>query len=354
MTNDVVGLAQSDADTRWIGVRRHQALLVALGLGLVGDGVVRAGASIGEALVGIALLLAAVPLADGATVAQFTTVAVRFAGRSRWCSVSVLPADSGVRIEARGHATVRAYRFAHVGRLDLAGRDLDTADAVARYVDALAAAGEDRHLSLHVRTSPAGPVTLLAVDGDALPPPEWTRDDTLVAAVVDVAGRGGWLLERWGYVRTRDGARTVLRVRDYTASVPGHPVMARAQLVSDQTCVAVHAAVVSSPRGLRVAERAVHRHRSDGATSAAAGFRRTARVEHAFGRLREREAQVAAGRALLRLAVFVTVRGESLQELTAEVVRVRRALHESGLRVERGRGRQADWYCRQQPGGPSW
>jgi hypothetical protein len=107
-------------------------------------------------------------------------------------------------------------------------------------------------------------------------------------------------------------------------------------------------------RGRRLAERAVHRHRSDGAASAAAGFRRTARVEHSFARLREREAQVAAGRALLRLAVFVTVRAESLAELTVEVRRVRRALHESGLVAERGRGRQADWFALQLPGGPGW
>ena len=180
------------------------------------------------------------------------------------------------------------------------------------------------------------------------------RDDALVATTAEVEVRAGWLLERWSYVRTRDGARAVLRVRDFTASAPGHAVLGRAQLGSDQICVAVHAAVVSSPRGLRLAERAVHRHRSDGATSTAAGFRRTARIEHSFERLREREAQVAAGRALLCLAVFVTVRAESLSELATEVVQVRRALHESGLRADRGRGRQAEWYCGQLPGGPGW
>jgi hypothetical protein len=319
-----------------------------------GDGVVRARAPLFELFVGLTLALAAVPLAGGVTVAEFVAIAACFGVRSRWLTVGLERGDEGVHVAARGHATVRAYRLAHVGRLDLAGRDLEHADALARFVDAVASAGEDRHVSLHVRTAPAGAVTMLAIDGDAVPPSEWSRDDALVGPSLEVAGRHCWLLERWGYVRTRNGPRTVLRVRDYTASTPGHAVLARAQLVSDQLSVSVHAGVVSSTRGLRLVERAVHRHRSDGATSAAAGFRRTARVEHSFERLREREAQVASGRALIRLAVFVTVRSESLAELGAEVVRVRRALHETGLRVERGRGRQAEWYCRQLPGGPGW
>jgi len=354
LTNNAAGLAGSDVDTRWIGVRRHQALLVISGLGLVGDGVVRARSPLIELLAGLALGLAAIPLSNGVTVAEFAGVAARFALRPRWLTISVERGDAGVHVAARGRATVRGYRLAHVGRLDLAGRDLESADALARFVDAVASAGEDRHVSLHVRTAPVGPTTLLAIDGDAIPPPEWARDDALVAATADAAGHPSWLLERWGYVRTRDGVRAVLRVRDFTASAPGHAVLGGAQLASDQICVAVHAAVVSSTCGLRLAERAVHRHRSDGATSAAAGFRRTARVEHSFERLREREAQVAAGRALVCLAVFVTVRAESLGELGAEVVRVRRALHESGLRADRGRGRQAEWYCRQLPGGPGW
>jgi hypothetical protein len=354
LTNSAGGLAGSDVDTRWIGVRRHQALLVISGIALLGDAVVRARAPLFELLIGLALALGAAPLAGGATVAEFAAIAVRFALRSRWLGVGLERDDDGVMVTARGHTTVRAYRLAHVGRLDLAGHDVEHADALARFVDAVASAGEDRHVSLHVRTAPEGPTTLLAVDGDAVPPPEWCRDDDLVSVTSEISGPHAWVMERWSYVRTRHGARAVLRVRDFSASAPGHAVLGRAQLASDQTLVSVHATVVSSTRGLRIAERAVHRHRSDGATSAAAGFRRTARVEHSFERLREREAQVASGRALIRLAVFVTVRSESLSELGTEVMRVRRALHESGLRAERGWGRQGEWFCRQLPGGPGW
>src|SRR5665213_3246139 len=34
LMSDHLGLAESDADSRWIGVRRHQAVLVIVGLGL--------------------------------------------------------------------------------------------------------------------------------------------------------------------------------------------------------------------------------------------------------------------------------------------------------------------------------
>ena len=35
--SESLGLGEADADARWIGVRRHQAVLVVLGIGLLGD-----------------------------------------------------------------------------------------------------------------------------------------------------------------------------------------------------------------------------------------------------------------------------------------------------------------------------
>ncbi len=354
MTSDDVGLANADADPRWIGVRRHQAVLVLVGLGLIGDGVIRSRAPLVEVVIGAALVASCAPVFAGETVAEFAVVAARFALRARWSVVEVARRGADVRVSARGVASVRGYALAHVGRLDLSGRDLDVAESLGRFLDSLAAAGEDRHVSLHVRTQRDGARSLLALDGESTPPPEWTADADLVAGVVDVATGSGRLYERWGYVRTRQGPRTLLRVRDFTAAASGRPVLAAAQLASDQVTVSVHWGVVSAARGRRLAERAVHRVRSDGATSAAAGFRRTARVDRSFARLQSREAHVAAGRALLRLGVYVTVRAESLVELTAEARRVRRALHDAGVDTERGRGRQALWFCRALPGGPGW
>jgi hypothetical protein len=356
LTSERTGLASSDADPRWIGVRRHQAVLVLVGLALIGDGVMRARSPLVEIVSGTALAVAALPVAgtDAMTVAELAAIAVRYCLRSRWSQVAVIDLASQVRVEARGRAAVSTYRLNHVGRLDLAGRDVDGAESVAQFADAMAAAGEDGHLSWHVRTDARGAATMLSITGGAVPPAGWTRDREIAEQIVDTPGQPAWIYERWGYVRCPSGTRAVLRVRDFSAAPAERAALAHVQLKSEQICVAVHADVLSSTRGRRLAERAVHRHRSDGAASAAAGFRRTAVVERSFARLREREFQVAAGRALLRLGVFVTVRAESLPELLAELRHVRSALHESGLRSERGRGRQADWYCRQLPGGPGW
>jgi len=354
LTSEDVGLGDSDAHPRWIGVRRHQAALIILGVGLAGDGVVRARASLVEVVAGAALVISALPVADGHTLAEWAAVASRFLLRRRWSDVAVSVDGSSVSIETRGRATVRVHRLAHVGRLDLSGRDLEVADALASFVDAVAAAGDDQHLSLHVRTAPGGAATALATDANASPPPGWTRDDTLAGHIVDTPGVPAWLYERWSHVRTREGPRAVLRIRDFTGVVPHHSALGRVQLASDQCALAVHASVVATPRGLRLAERSVHGHRSDAAARVNSGFRRTARVDRSFARLAQRESQVAAGRALIRVACFVTVRAESLYELVGEVQRVRAALHEAGVREERGRGRQAEWYCAQMPGGPGW
>ncbi len=37
--SDLIALGPSDAEARWIGIRRHQALLAMAGLGLAGVGV---------------------------------------------------------------------------------------------------------------------------------------------------------------------------------------------------------------------------------------------------------------------------------------------------------------------------
>ncbi len=354
MTSDDLGLAHADADPRWIGVRRHQAVLVLFGLGLIGDGVVRPRAPLVEVVLGVVLVASCTPLATGETVAEVAVIAARFALRRRWSVVEVSREGPSVRVGAHGLAIVRGYALTHVGRLDLSGRDLEVTESLGRFLDSLASAGEDRHVSVHVRTQRDGARTLLVVDGDATPPPEWTPDADLVARVVDVTAPPGWLYERWGYVRTHEGPRTVLRVRDFTAASAGRPALAAAQLVSDQATVSVHAGIVSGARGRRIAERAVHRLRSDGATGAAAGFRRTARVDRSLARLQSREAHVAAGRALIRLGVYVTVRAESLVELAPEARRVRSALHDAGVDTARGRGRQALWFCRSLPGGPGW
>ena len=71
-------------------------------------------------------------------------------------------------------------------------------------------------------------------------------------------------------------------------------------------------------------------------------------------RLAQRETLVASGRALLRVAVYVSVHAQTKDELRTSLEAVLANAQEAGLRYERGLGRQATWLCQQLPGGPGW
>ena len=57
--SEYVALGEADAEARWIGIRRHQAALVIVGLGLAGDWVISPRAPVIEVVVGVVLLLCA-------------------------------------------------------------------------------------------------------------------------------------------------------------------------------------------------------------------------------------------------------------------------------------------------------
>jgi hypothetical protein len=56
----------------------------------------------------------------------------------------------------------------------------------------------------------------------------------------------------------------------------------------------------------------------------------------------------------VRLAVFVVVSAESLEDLQQCSTIIWRRAHDGGLRLERGRGNQYEWFRAQLPGGPGW
>ena len=84
LTSDSLGLGDSDAESRWIGVRRHQAVLAVAGLGLTSAWLLRTSAPLGELLVGTAFLVGAVPTRDGLTLGETSRRCVRafFVARS--------------------------------------------------------------------------------------------------------------------------------------------------------------------------------------------------------------------------------------------------------------------------------
>ena len=353
--SEQLGLGIADGESRWIGVRRHQAALAIVGVGLVGEWLTRAHGAPIELLMGISLLTCALPTSDGLTVGERLRIGVAFATRSRWTSIRASRTSNVLAVTARGESMARGFELQHRGRLDLAGGDLLTASALADFADALATSNDDRHFALHVRSSPSGVATLLVAPTEVSAPSGWRENCALAFDATSVGVEGAtWLLERWAYVRTAHEAIRVLRVRDFSAVPDGHALVDRLQFASPWLDVAVHVDVVGGVRAQRLAARAVHRVGSDDATSQSAGFRRTAQSTRTLERLRQRESLVVEGAALLRIAVFVVIRAASLQELRRDVKAVTRYAYESGLRCELGFGRQALWYCAQLPGAPGW
>lgn len=350
--SDLLGLGAADGESRWIGVRRHQAGLAIAGLGLIGEWITQAHGALIEVVAGVAFLACAAPTSDGLTVGERVRIGVDFAVRSRWTSVRASLRHGSLTVVAHGQTTTRGFELQHRGRLDLSGRGHHNALALAEFADAMATSDDTRHFSLHVRTSPKDVATLLVVPPNVTAPSGWLENPELALAA---AGAGvTWLLERWSYVRDATGVTRVLRVRDFSAVPDGHALLERLQFAAPTLDVVVHVDVVGGVRAHRLAARAVHRVGSDDVASRAAGFRRTAQSTRALERLRQRESLVVEGTALLRIAVFVVVRSASLQQLRRDVKGVTRSALEAGLRCESGLGRQSAWYCAQLPGAPGW
>jgi hypothetical protein len=353
--SDNLGLGESDADARWIGVRRHQAALVVLGFGLVSDWIMSAHAPMGELVAGVVLMTSAAPAGDGLTAAQYVLVAARYLARSHWFEFTARELGDDLVLWARGEVAFRGYELLHRGRLDLAGRDVTLAEDLAGLADAASATRSGQHFSQHVVCQSDATGTLLVLPGEAAVPEGWRSNPALARDVLGVGeSTTQRLLERFTYLRTPSELVRVYRVRDFS-SVP------RTRSLLEQTLrspvpfdLSVHLDVVAGAKAQRLAARAVHRVRSDDATSSSAGFRRTARSSRNYERLAEREVLVASGRSLVRLAVFLVVRGDSLEEVQRRAALVWRNAHDAGLRLERGRGCQLGWYLAQLPGGLGW
>jgi hypothetical protein len=353
--SDELGLGESDAEARWIGVRRHQAALVVIGFGLVGDWIMGAHAPAGELAAGLALMASAAPAGDGLTAAEYALGAVRYLARSHWFEFSARELGEDLVLWARGEVAFRGYELIHRGRLDLSGRDVAVAEDLAGLADAASAARNGQHFSQHVMHQTSATATLLALPVDIPAPEGWCSNPALARGVLGVGDATAQrLLERFTYLRTPKELVRVYRVRDFSSVPKTRPLLEQTLRSSVPFDLSVHVDVVAGAKAQRLAARAVHRVRSDDVTSTSAGFRRTARSARNYERLSQREVLVASGRSLLRLGVFVTVRGDSFEEVQRRAALVWRSAHDAGLRLERGRGRQLRWYLAQLPGGSGW
>jgi hypothetical protein len=356
LTNDVVGLADSDADARWIGIRRHQAALIILGLGLVGGWLIESHWSSAALVLGLLALCGALPFADGLTLAEMGCVLGLYVSRRRWTSIRVEMRGTLLEIHARGAVCVRGFELHHRGRLDLSGLDLELADRFVELVKSFAARDDINHASVHVRSTPTSVDTLLVLRGNASSPEGWTENPELLGEFVGLGSgfASTGFLERWNYLRSDHEVLRTLRVRDFNSASNTRALLERLQQGHRHPDLSLQVDVVPGVKAQRIASRAVHQMGSDSAASSAVGFRRSARSKRSLRRLSQREELVASGEALLRLGVFLTVRAATRAQLRSLSKEVIRRAEESGLRVERGAGRQVLWHCFQLPGGPGW
>jgi hypothetical protein len=308
-----------------------------------------------ELVVGLLLLLSAVPMSDGQTVGEAIVVMGRFVARTRWRYLTIREFDDDVVLWAPSDVVFRAYELDHRGRLDLSGRDVVVAEALAALVDAVSAGNEDQHVSQHVMRRNGQTSTLLALPTEIPSPDGWRLRNSLAVDAVRVGDASSLqMFERFTYLRLPDQLVRVFRVRDFSSVPESRSLLEQILRAPVDLDVSVHVDVVAGVRAHRLAARAVHRVRSDEVTSSAAGFRRSARSSRSFERLAEREVLVASGRSLVRLGVFVVVSAASFEELQHCATIVWRRAHDGGLRLERGRGKQYEWFRAQLPGGPGW
>ncbi|HTB08493.1 MAG TPA: hypothetical protein VK704_01675 [Acidimicrobiales bacterium] len=353
--SELIALGPSDAEARWIGIRRHQALLAMAGLGLVGVGILDHHVSYVEIVLGIVLLALVVPMSGGPTLGEIAATALRYLARSRWNYFSLREFDDDVLLFAPHDVAFRAYELDHRGRLDLSGRDIALAESLMGVVDAASASSEDQHVSQHVMRRGAWATTMLTLPVSTPPPDGWRLRNSLAARSVHL-GDGVTIesYERFTYLRTDAELMRVFRVKDFAAVPDSKSTLEQVLRTSGHVDVAVHVDVVAGAKAQRMAARAVHQMRSDDVTTSAAGFRRAARTSRRFERLAQREVLVANGRALVRLGVFIVVSASSLEQLQRDCAVLWRRAHDGGLRLERGWGHQLEWFRAQLPGGPGW
>lgn len=351
-----MGLGESDVEARWIGIRRHQAVLLIVGVALMGEGIITSRVRLGAIVAGMFLLLCVAPTGDGRTVGEQTLIALRFVLRQQWRTFNARELGEDIVLWCGGEVAFRTYELVHHGRLDLSGRDAMIAHSLTEFADAASAARTGQHFSVHVTRRRKGACTLLALPVDAPAPDGWTPTNALALELLlgSSEDRSFSLFERLTYVRNSRELVRVYRVRDFSFAPQRQSLLEPLLRSPEFFDVALHVDVVSGATAQRLASRAVHRVGSDDETSRSAGFRRTARSSRIFERMAQRERYVAGGRALLRVAVYVVVRADTLDELQRRGALVWRHAHDAGLRLDRGRGLQAAWYRSQLPGGPGW
>ena len=318
--SEIIQIGNSDAASRWIGIRKHQAVLLLLGVLVTGDWCLRPNATVIELCVGLFLLACSPQSSDGLTNGEWLLLAAMYLLRTKWSHVQFSSNKNFIELVTSGRVTFSGYSLIHRGRLDLSGDDGALTNQLKAITSSLALSGVTSHVSLHILCGEEENQTLLCVPAGTFVPPDWKTCPELAALLIGALEPVD-VLERWGYTRTKDSLVRVIRLSDFSQASTNS---------------------------------AVHRISSDSAVTHEAGFRRTAQSERAFKRMRQREILVAQGLPLLRCAVYISICAPNQRELLKRSREVVSIAQDAGLRCQKGFARQAEWFRFQLPGGAGW
>lgn len=349
-----LGLGPSDAQSRWIGVGRHQAVLTMAGIVLCADWLTGHHRPVLELIIGLVVLVCSVRFSTTGTVGELLLTYLRFLVRPGWSELSITRTTEGTVVNADFNSPVAGYQLQHSGRLDLTGEDLDVAASVRELCTALSLASPGAHVSQHVFPTDTGHTTLLCTGLEQPPRGSWIRTDDAIDELLRVAPQVPVpLLERWSYVRAGEDAVRVARVHDFSAAPSGEAVLQSLQRRCPLVIVALHIDIIGAEKAKKLSARAVHQSSSDASVSQSAGFRRTARSDYALQRLRQREREIAAGESLLKVGLYVVLRARNTSELDQLTSEVREHAGASGLVLDWGTGLQRQWFYQSAPHGAS-
>ncbi len=270
---------------------------------------------------------------------------LKYVARSNWTKLSVSSTGQRCTICARGRSEVDLYEFVHRGRLDLSGGDRTLDSDMSALLERMAAEGGGT-VTWHLTTSPQGSTSTLALPAGTRPARSHLSSD---ASAFDVASP--WVLERWSYLRN---AHEVMAIFSVVASRAQRTESVLRSLMpfgsGREASVVIH--VVAAQRSNSVVGRHLHRWRANVALAGLGGFRQRASTDASTQLLSDRERDVALGRALCQVQVFITLRAGTRRELERAALALREDAHRVATRLERGNGRHALWLCAQLPGSP--
>lgn len=338
------GLGASDAELRWVGIRRHQALLLITGVVVCADWLTGRHRPVSELVVGLLATLCSAQFSSTRTIGEQLVVGLTFVARGKWSSLQFSQSSDGVLIHSSPETTFAVHELQQTGRLDLTGEDYEVARSIESFCTALSVSVTKGHFSQHVITTSAGHTTLVVTESHLSPQGNWLRNDAAITSLFEESAlKPVHIIERWSYLCMEESFKRVLRIQDFASTLHRENLLQTFQRNCPTLDIALHIDVVGSSAAHKRSARAVHQGQSDVGVTQSAGFRKSARSEQAQQRIAQREVEVAAGAALLMIGCYMTITSQSLQALETDTSLVSQRASESGLRLDFGTGVQLQW-----------